>query len=103
VAQRVAEHVMRSRRFGSKVRFRVDLHGVSVFGPGDRHTLVRFEWIETITVEEGVGVVVSSATDAVTLPAGVFGLSPAELAARLEDARSILRRPDVIGELAAPR
>ena len=101
MAQRVAEHVMRPRRFGPKMLLRVDLHGVSVFGPGDGHTLIRFEWIETITVEQGSGVVVRSASDAITLPPGAFGLEAAVLAERLEEARSIHRRPDVIGQLTA--
>ncbi len=102
MAQRVAEHVVRPRRLGPKIRFRVDLHGVSVFGPGDRHTLIRFEWLETITVDEaGGGVEVRSASDTITFPPGAFGLPPAELAQCLEDARSIHRRPDVIGQLTA--
>ncbi|HVL92254.1 MAG TPA: hypothetical protein VM264_02825, partial [Acidimicrobiales bacterium] len=29
---------------------RVDLHGVSSFGPGDQHTLIRWERIEDILV-----------------------------------------------------
>lgn len=102
MAQRVAEHVVRSRMLGPKIRFRVDLHGVSVFGPGDRHTLIRFEWLEGIDVDEaGAGVVVRSARDTITLPPGAFGLSPPELAKCLEDARSIHLRPDVIGQLTA--
>jgi len=100
VAQRVAEHVMRSRRFGPKVLFRVDLHGVSTFGPGDTHTAIRWEWIEAISVDSGA-VKVRSATDLVTFPTGVFGFESAALAQRLEEARSITRRPEIIGELAA--
>ncbi len=102
MAQRVAEHVMRSRMLGPKIRFRVDLHGVSMFGPGDRHTLIRFEWLETIAVDDASGgVVVRSATDTITLPSGAFGLSSPALAKCLEDARSIHLRPDVIGQLTA--
>ncbi len=97
---RVAEHIMRSRRFGPRVRFRVDLHGVSSFGPGEQRTLIRWEWIDTIAVEDGA-VAVTSAEDTVTFPSGAFGFSPAELAERLDAARSITRRPEVIGELQA--
>lgn len=100
VAMRVAEHVMRSRLFGPKVRFRVDLHGVSSFGPGEERTLIRWEWIDAIAVDEGA-VAVTSATARVTFPSGAFGFSPADLAERLEAARSITRRPEVIGELQA--
>jgi hypothetical protein len=100
VAQRVAEHVMRSRRFGPKILCRVDLHGVSVFGPGDRRTAIRWEWIEAISVQDG-GVDVRSASEHVTLPSGAFGFEPGPLAERLEQARSITRRPDIIGELCA--
>lgn len=100
VAQRVAEHVMRSRRFGPKVLFRVDLHGVSTFGPGDSHTAIRWEWIEAIGVEGG-GVEVRSAKDLVTFPTGAFGFESSALAQRLEEARSITRRSEIIGELAA--
>lgn len=99
VLQRVAEHVVRSRRFGPKILCRVDLHGVSVFGPGDAHTAIRWEWIEAISVESG-GVHVKSAKEAVMLPSGAFGFEPDALAKRLEEARSITRRPEIIGELA---
>ncbi len=100
MAQRVAEYVVRTRMLGPKVRFRVDLHGVSRFGPGDDHTLIRFEWLESITVDEaGGGVVVRSASDTITFPPGAFGVPPAELAQCLEDARSIHKRPDAIGQL----
>ncbi len=100
MAMRVAEHVMRSRLFGPKIRFRVDLHGVSTFGPGDARTLIRWEWIDTIEVKEGQAVV-SSAKDRVAFPSGAFGFSAPDLAERLEKARSITRRPEVIGELQA--
>ena len=95
---RVAEHVMRSRMFGPRIRLRVDLHGVSTFGPGEARTLIRWEWVETIAVSEG-SVVVSSAKDRVSFPSGAFGFSAPDLAERLEAARSITRRPEVIGEL----
>ncbi|MGH9189292.1 MAG: hypothetical protein ACRD0Q_04565 [Acidimicrobiales bacterium] len=93
----VAEHVVRSRPWGPRRRVRVDLHGISLFGPRSEHSLIRWEWIESIAVEAGV--VVRSEADAITLPPGAFGLEPADLAARLETARSIVHRADVIGEL----
>lgn len=100
MSQRVAEYEMRTKRFGPKVRFRVDLHGVSVFGPGREHLLIRFEWLESVAVDGG-DVVVSSLYDQIRLPKGAFGLDPVTLAERLEDARSIHRRADVIGQLTA--
>ncbi len=102
MAATVAEHQIRTGRFGSKRRVRVDLHGVSVFGPGSRRTLIRWEWVDAISVGEGEqgGVVVASADDRLTLPPGAFGLEPGALAAELERARSIVHRPDVIGSLS---
>ena len=100
VAQRVAEHMMRARRFGPKVILRVDLHGVSCYGPGEAHTAIRWEWIEAISVATG-GVQVRSASDTITLPSGAFGFEPGALGKRLEEARSITRRPEIIGELAS--
>jgi len=97
MAATVAEHQLRSGRFGPKQRVRVDLHGVSVFGPGARRTLIRWEWMEGISVDGGV--VVRSADDRLSLPPGAFGLAPEALAAELERARSIVHRPDVIGSL----
>jgi hypothetical protein len=100
MAQRVAEHVMRARRFGPKVLLRVDLHGVSTYGPGDKRTVIRWEWVEEISVVDG-NVDVRSATDHVSFPNGAFGFEPGPLAERLQEARSITRRPEVIGELSA--
>lgn len=98
--QRVAEHVMRIRRFGPKVLLRVDLHGVSSNGPGDQRTAIRWEWIEDISVSESA-VEVRSATDLVTFPTGAFGFDAAALGQRLREARSITRRPEIIGELGS--
>ena len=99
MAHRVAEYEVRRRRLGPKMLLRVDLHGVSTFGPGKHRTLIRWEWIEDISV--GAGVTVRSATEAVELPRGAFGLEPPVLAERLHDARAIHRRPDVIAQLNA--
>jgi hypothetical protein len=94
---RVAEHVLRARRFGPKQRFRVDLHGVSVYPATGAHTLIRWEWVEHIGVDDGV--VVRSANAEIRLPAGAFGLDPATLAERLTEAGALDRRVDVIAQL----
>ena len=95
---RAAEDLVRLRRLGPELRLRVDLHGVSVFGPGDERTLIRWEWVESIAAGEGVDV--SSTRSSVHLPAGTFGLVPERLRALLEEGRGIERRPEVIAELA---
>lgn len=97
MAQRSAEHKLRTGLFGPRLRLRVDLHGVSMFGPKGERKLIRWEWVDSITVEKGV--VVRSATDELRFPRRAFELAPDVLAQRLEEARSIERRPDVIGEL----
>lgn len=81
------------------LRLRVDLHGVSVFGPADEHTAIRWEWIDGIDAGTDA-VVVRSADAEVALPRGAFGLAPDALAEQLQRGRSIVDRPDVIGELA---
>lgn len=95
---RVAEHVVRTRRFGRKVRLRVDLHGVSVFGPGDRRSLIRWEWVESVSA--GRGVVVRAANTEIALPPRAFGLEPETLARALREAQALDRRSDVIAALA---
>ncbi len=92
---------MRTRRFGPKVLYRVDLHGVSTFGPGDQRTLIRWEWIEHLGVSDGVEV--RSAHAQLTLPPGAFGLPPETLGVLLEEARSLHARSDVIERLAGRR
>ena len=77
---------------------RVDLHGISLFGPGPRRRLIRWEWVESIAVEGSV--VVRSAEETIALPRGSFNLEPEVLAERLLAARSIVDRPDVIEALA---
>ena len=99
-AGRVAEHVVRSGLFGPKLRVRVDLHGVSLFGGEGRHTLIRWEWIEGIGVEGGV--VVRSANDEIRLPSVAFRLDPHTLAQRLREAGSITERAGVIAGLSSP-
>ena len=97
----VVGRTLRTRLFGPKLRLRVDLHGVSVFGPGEDHTLIRWELIMGIGLDGGV--VVRSATAAVPLPPGAFGLAPEALAERLDEARSPDRRPEVIADLSGRR
>lgn len=77
----------------------MDLHGVSVFGPGDKKTLIRWERIRSVDAGED-GVTVDAGDDRLTFPPGAFGLEPEDLAARLDEAQSIMQRPDVIGGLA---
>lgn len=98
MAAGVAEDQVRARRFGKAQRVRVDLHGISIFGGPSERTLIRWEWIDSISPESS-GVVVGSKAATLTLPKGAFGLAPSELAARLQSARSIVERPDVIGSL----
>ena len=98
---RAAEHRVRLRRFGPELRLRVDLHGVSVFGPGDERTLIRWEWIEHLGVSDGVEV--RSANAQLRLPPGAFGLPPEALCQLLEEARSLHARADVIERLGGQR
>lgn len=99
MGSRVAEHVIRRRPFGRAQRLRVDLHGVSVFGPGDHHQAMRWEWIERISVQGGV--VVTGGGKEIVLPAGAFGLEPETLAQCLRDADGISERTEAIGRLRA--
>ncbi|MGH9176952.1 MAG: hypothetical protein ACRD0N_00150 [Acidimicrobiales bacterium] len=97
MASRVAEHVVRKRPFGRAQRLRVELHGISRLGPGDQREVMRWEWVESITADEGV--VVSGNGHQLTIPPGAFGLEPAELAELLQQARHIEARSEVIGRL----
>ncbi len=90
---------MRGRLFGPKRLLRVDLHGVSAFGAGDQHALIRWEWVEGIDIEKDA-VLVRGSQDCITLPSGAFGLAPKELADELERARGIHNRSDVIRRLS---
>ena len=94
---RVAEDVVRRRPFGRPVRVRVDLHGVSVIGPGDQRQVMRWEWIEAITVSGGV--MVSGGGNELALPPGAFGLEPDALAEELRAATGFEHRTDVIARL----
>ena len=98
MARSVAEHLVRGRPWEGRRKVRVDLHGISLFGPGPRRQLIRWEWVESIAVEGSV--VVQSAEHTITLPPGSFGLEPEILAERLLAARSIVDRPEVIEALA---
>lgn len=97
MGQRVAEDLVRPRRFGPKVVLRVDLHGVSMLGPGDERTMIRWEWVEAIEVAGDV--TVRSATDEVRFPRGAFGMDGGTLARRLQEARSIEGRTEAIAAL----
>lgn len=96
--RRVVEEMVRSGRLGPKRRLRIDLHGFSTFGPGTHHSLIRWESVTGITASQH-GVVIDSPQQQIVFPSGVFGLEPAVLAARLEQARSIFERGDVLEEL----
>jgi len=97
MSQRVAEDLVRPRRFGPKVVIRVDLHGVSMLGPGEQRTMIRWEWVEAIAIEADV--IVRSATDEVCIPGGAFGVDAPTLARLLEEGRSIATRTDAISAL----
>lgn len=99
MGSRVAEHVVRRRPFGRAQRLRIDLHGVSVFGPGGHHQVMRWEWIERISVDGG-GVVVTGGGNTIVLPAGAFGLDPESLAQCLREADGIANRTDVLERLS---
>ncbi|MDQ6783859.1 MAG: hypothetical protein M3063_10525 [Actinomycetota bacterium] len=99
MSRRAIEELVRAGRFGPTVRLRIDLHGVSSFGPGTHRTLIRWEWIERVVVHND-GVVITSARGEVVFPSGVFGLDPPALAERLEGAGSIFRRADILDELS---
>jgi len=91
--------VVRGRLFGPKRLLRVDLHGVSAFGAGDEHALIRWEWVEGIDIENAA-VLVRASEACITFPSGAFGLAPRELADELERARGIQNRSDVIRRLS---
>lgn len=91
---------MRNGRFGRRRRYRVDLHGVSVFGPGQEHTLIRWERVESISADASGCASVVSATAQVVFPRGAFGMDAGTLVEHLEAARSIERRGEVIAQLA---
>jgi len=91
--------VVRTRLFRPRQLLRVDLHGVSLFGADDEKVLIRWEWVEGIEVDRG-SVLVRSATDTISLPAGAFGLDADALAYHLLRARSIQDRSDVIRRLS---
>jgi hypothetical protein len=99
VGARVAEEMVPAGPSGTQVRLRVDLHGISVFGPAGERTLIRWEWIQDIEVDDAVHV--RSAGSTLTLPSGAFGLTPPRLAERLQAAQSLHDRADIIEELGA--
>ncbi|MDQ6613945.1 MAG: hypothetical protein M3083_04165 [Actinomycetota bacterium] len=99
MGKRVVEEMVRINRLGPKRRMRIDLHGVSTFGPGRHHTLIRWEWISEIAPSHH-GVVIDSGKVQIIFPSGVFGLDPHDLADRLEEARSIFKRGEIIEQLS---
>lgn len=98
MSPRVVEEMIRSGRFGRTLRLRIDLHGVSTFGPGSHRTLIRWEWITRISARNH-GVVIESDKQEIVFPSGSFGLEPAALAERLTEAGSIFKRADVLEAL----
>lgn len=97
MGRRFVEQEIRSAS-GEPEVLRIDLHGVSVSASGGSRTAVRWEWIEDITAEDDA-VVVSAASGTIAIPRGTFGLLPDVLAGRLDLARSITERTDVIQQL----
>lgn len=95
---RVAEFPLGRGPFSRKRKVRVDLHGVSLFGPGRERTLLRWEWITQMLLDEGL--VIRSQNAQIKLPPGSFGLPPEKLLALLEQARSIELRGEIIGRLS---
>ena len=99
---RVVEEMFRTGRFGPRVRLRVDLHGVSTFGPGEHHEVIRWEWIESVAADHR-GVTVTSHNGKIVLPPGVFGLESEQLAHLLTEAGSIFKRGDALEEIGRGR
>jgi hypothetical protein len=95
----VVEAMIREGRFGPVRRLRIDLHGISTFGPGRHHSLIRWERLCELSADAH-GVTASSPTAQIVLPAGLFGCNPVELSEKLEHARSIFERADVLAELS---
>lgn len=94
----MAETVVRSGVFGRSLRVRVELHGVSIIGPGDERQVMRWEWVDSITPGAG-GVVVAGDGKQLVVPTGAFGLSSAVLAGLLRRAGDIDERVAVMDEL----
>lgn len=95
---RVAEDLVRTGLLRRKQLVRVDLHGVSLFGPSGHHRVVRWEWIESIHPRPE-GVLIRCPAGDLAVPAGAFSATPEDLARTLEQARAIERRPEVIAAL----
>lgn len=95
---RVAESVVRRRLLGRPVRVRIELHGVSLHGPGDQRQIMRWEWVDSVEAVAG-GVLVAGDGKQLLVPAGAFGLAPADLAALLRQAGDIDERIAVMDRL----
>lgn len=95
---RVAETVVRKRLLGRPVRVRVELHGVSLHGPGDQRQIMRWEWIDSVDAVAG-GVLVAGDGKQLLVPAGAFGLATTDLAHLLRQAGDIDERITVMDRL----
>ena len=100
MGKRVAESVVRRRPFGRAQRVRVELHGVSIIGPGDRREVMRWEWVESVAAEDGA-VVLAGDGKRLLLPAGAFGLTAEALAGHLRRAGDSDERTEVISVLGS--
>jgi hypothetical protein len=98
---RVLELTIQAGRLRRPRRVRVDLHGISTFGPGDQHTLIRWEHVEEIVPSQR-SVTIRSLQTRITVPAAVFGLEPDQLVHQLEQANSIFERGRILDELSGP-
>jgi hypothetical protein len=99
MSARVVEVIVSAGRRRAERRIRIDLHGISTFGPGPHHSLIRWEQLASLSAGPH-GVTASSSRAEIILPNGIFGVEPAALASKLEQARSIFQRSDILAELS---
>lgn len=96
---RMVEAMVRPGHRGPTCKIRIDLHGISTFGPGEHYTQIRWDQLTAITPDMH-GVTITSPRIEMVIPRGAFGPEPIVLAEKLEAARSIFDRADVIAELS---